>query len=661
MKLTNDDTAEEYADFILQTLLEWRQINPEFTFGLRHSISEAAKTRNRLKDGWWFQGTHQYVFVPIFKLSGHQNRTRSIGFTIYNIDKRSPAKCNVDIVWPGEPDAKKAAMYKQMVNRIGGFVERKPNTFAKAYTFSDDVGELLKHFLSEDYPILVECLKEAGFWEEAVVEEEEFVALLAEVNAAKEGFQNDRFQARLIRELCGNEVVKAHLPDFFDAAKFVLEAIGLGPQSDKIYAAIPSRGNKIHVTVGGKYVTCLSKSGRHAAIGFHADKRCPALEEKYQAKLQIAEDKNGVWYSGSPSDLDFKDFYPGMVALALESTDAYTKGSQYRSTYAHLHNPMIVEACFSEERRSEFLQIAGGTEHVKGVPAAGTPYDMAQLLDDCFLQESDVTPILTGLSAKKNIILQGPPGTGKTYIAKRLAYALMEEEAKDRVEVVQFHQSYSYEDFIQGFRPKEGGGFERRDGVFFRFCDKARRDPGRDYFFLIDEINRGNLSKIFGELMMLIEADKRGESNRVQLTYSKEGEHFSIPENVHIIGTMNTADRSLAMVDYALRRRFAFFHMPPQFNDKFEAYLQEEHSISASMVKRIVAKVTALNETIEGDDNLGDGFEIGHSYFCTDVPKGSDEETWYAHIVDHEIGPQLLEYWFDDKKKAEAQIELLKA
>ena len=296
------------------------------------------------------------------------------------------------------------------------------------------------------------------------------------------------------------------------------------------------------------------------------------------------------------------------------------------------------------------------------VNAERTPvrYAREDLLSQSFLKDKHVTPILTGLAAKKNIILQGPPGTGKTYIAKRLAYALMEEEAKDRVEVVQFHQSYSYEDFIQGFRPKEGGGFERRDGVFFRFCDKARRDPGRDYFFLIDEINRGNLSKIFGELMMLIEADKRGESNRVQLTYSKEGEHFSIPENVHIIGTMNTADRSLAMVDYALRRRFAFFHMPPQFNDKFEAYLQEEHSISASMVKRIVAKVIALNTTIKGDDNLGDGFEIGHSYFCTDVPKGSDEETWYAHIVDHEIGPQLLEYWFDDKPKAQAQIDLLK-
>jgi MoxR-like ATPase len=288
-------------------------------------------------------------------------------------------------------------------------------------------------------------------------------------------------------------------------------------------------------------------------------------------------------------------------------------------------------------------------------------YRLQDLLSQSFLKDEHVSPILTGLKAKKNIILQGPPGTGKTYIAKRLAYALMEEEAKDRIEVVQFHQSYSYEDFIQGFRPKEGGGFERSNGVFFRFCDKARRDPGRYYFFLIDEINRGNLSKIFGELMMLIEADKRGESNRVQLTYSKEGEHFHIPDNVYIIGTMNTADRSLALVDYALRRRFAFFHMPPQFNEKFEAYLQEEHSISESMVKHIVAKVTALNRTITADKNLGDGFEIGHSYFCTDVPTGSDEETWFSHIVDHEIGPQLLEYWFDDKPQAQAQIDLLKA
>ncbi len=292
--------------------------------------------------------------------------------------------------------------------------------------------------------------------------------------------------------------------------------------------------------------------------------------------------------------------------------------------------------------------------------AEKTDYSESYLLDT-FLSRVSIKEILLALKTKKNIILQGPPGTGKTFIAKRLSYARMKEAAEDRVEVVQFHQSYSYEDFIQGFRPKESGGFERKDGVFFRFCEKARRDSRHDYFFLIDEINRGNLSKIFGELMMLIEADKRGAKHQLQLTYSNQGEHFFIPENVHIIGTMNTADRSLAMVDYALRRRFAFFYMPPQFNAKFEDYLQAEHRISASMIKRIVAKVTALNKIISDDNNLGDGFEIGHSYFCTDVPKGGDEVLWYNHIVDHEIGPQLQEYWFDDKKRALDQIELLKA
>lgn len=280
---------------------------------------------------------------------------------------------------------------------------------------------------------------------------------------------------------------------------------------------------------------------------------------------------------------------------------------------------------------------------------------------DTFLSRVSINEILVALKTKKNIILQGPPGTGKTFIAKRLSYAQMNEAAEDRVEVVQFHQSYGYEDFIQGFRPKESGGFQRKDGVFFRFCDKARSDSSHDYFFLIDEINRGNLSKIFGELMMLIEADKRGTKYQLQLTYSNQGEHFFIPENVHIIGTMNTADRSLAMVDYALRRRFAFFHMSPQFNVKFESYLRVECGISASMIKRIVAKVTALNKIISNDKNLGDGFEIGHSYFCTDVPEGRDEVLWYNHIVDHEIGPQLKEYWFDEKKRALDQIELLKA
>ena len=276
-----------------------------------------------------------------------------------------------------------------------------------------------------------------------------------------------------------------------------------------------------------------------------------------------------------------------------------------------------------------------------------------------FLPEDVLESILSGLEHKKNVILQGPPGTGKTFVAKLLAYAMMKEEDDARIEMVQFHQSYSYEDFIQGFRPRQEQGFERKDGVFYRFCERAKRDLDRPYFFVIDEINRGNLSKIFGELMMLIEADKRGEKHRVQLTYSSGGEHFFIPANVHIIGTMNTADRSLAMVDYALRRRFAFFDVEPQFSGpKLPKFLRQQ-GLKKSFAKDLCERMKALNNTIAEDPNLGKGFEIGHSYFCSGMEKGMDEKAWFNSIVEFEIGPQLREYWFDNLDEANTHIDKL--
>lgn len=288
-------------------------------------------------------------------------------------------------------------------------------------------------------------------------------------------------------------------------------------------------------------------------------------------------------------------------------------------------------------------------------------------LEDSFLDEVTQRTILTALEVKKNVILQGPPGTGKTFVARRLAYALMGGKHDDRVTTVQFHQSFSYEDFIQGFRPNEEKGFERRDGVFFRFCERARQRPDLDHFFIIDEINRGNLSKIFGELMMLIEADKRGPEHQVELTYSGEGERFSIPANVYMIGTMNTADRSLAMVDYALRRRFAFFDLQPQFTDrqtgkpnpKLRDHLLNRIGISADLTANILRRMTALNAAIQADPNLGQGFEIGHSYFC-DKPAHMSEMEWYELIIAHEVGPQLREFWFDNKQEAEGQIKALR-
>lgn len=269
------------------------------------------------------------------------------------------------------------------------------------------------------------------------------------------------------------------------------------------------------------------------------------------------------------------------------------------------------------------------------------PYTVDDFLSEVYMDESEYNKLVALLSTKKNIILQGAPGVGKTYAAKRLAYSIMGVKDKDRVTMIQFHQSYSYEDFIMGFRPCESG-FELRKGAFYNFCKAAEIDNENAYFFIIDEINRGNLSKIFGELFMLIESDKRGVE--LQLLYADE--KFAIPENVYIIGMMNTADRSLAMLDYALRRRFAFYEMKPAFeSDGFRAYRME---LDNPKFDRLITCVENLNNAITADESLGEGFCIGHSYFCN-LDDASDQTL--SSIVEYELIPLLKEYWFDEPMK----------
>lgn len=264
-------------------------------------------------------------------------------------------------------------------------------------------------------------------------------------------------------------------------------------------------------------------------------------------------------------------------------------------------------------------------------------YTKEEFLSEVFVTGDDYNHLENLLLRKKNLILQGAPGVGKTFAAKRLAYALMGEMDDDRVMQVQFHQNYSYEDFVMGYKPTEEGGFELKNGIFYRFCNRVAADREHKYFLIIDEINRGNLSKIFGELLMLIENDYRDKP--IQLSYKDE--LFAVPENLHIIGMMNTADRSLAMIDYALRRRFSFFEMKPGFEtEAFNNYISKWET---PKLRKLIKAIVELNKVIESDDSLGAGFCIGHSYLCN-LGNTYDLE----NIVEYDIIPMLREYWFDN-------------
>lgn len=271
-------------------------------------------------------------------------------------------------------------------------------------------------------------------------------------------------------------------------------------------------------------------------------------------------------------------------------------------------------------------------------------YTREDFLREVYMPGENFDTLISLLESKKNLILQGAPGVGKTFTAKRLAYAKMGKKDESRIKLIQFHQNYSYEDFIMGYKPLDEG-FKLTNGIFYEFCQYAANHPDENFFFIIDEINRGNMSKIFGELLMLIEKDYRG--TKATLAYS--GLPFSVPKNVYLIGMMNTADRSLAMIDYALRRRFSFYEMEPGFNSEgFKAY---QEALDNETFNTLIELITELNKEIAKDSSLGRGFSIGHSYFC-----GQKECTdeWMREVVLYDIIPMLREYWFDEPTKLQS-------
>ena len=311
-----------------------------------------------------------------------------------------------------------------------------------------------------------------------------------------------------------------------------------------------------------------------------------------------------------------------------------------------------VDVTYGENINDSIQEMLQDAE-TEGTPEADPPelYKKENFLNEVFMTDEQYNQLTALLRRKKNVILSGAPGVGKTFIAERLAYSILGAKDKRKIEMIQFHQSYSYEDFIMGYRPKESG-FELKEGIFYTFCRRAERDRQHDYFFLIDEINRGNLSKIFGELFMLLESDKRGKE--LKMIYCDES--FSIPDNVYIIGMMNTADRSLALLDYALRRRFAFFEVEPGFETK--GFKEYQSSAANKRLDQLISCVKNLNNAVASDDSLGEGFRIGHSYFLTE--EGVSDE-WLDSVVEFELIPLLKEYWFDEPDKVKDWSEKLRS
>lgn len=292
------------------------------------------------------------------------------------------------------------------------------------------------------------------------------------------------------------------------------------------------------------------------------------------------------------------------------------------------------------------------------------PYTVASIVDDgCFLRQPAIEALIGRLTAKKNLILQGPPGTGKTWLAKRLAYVLIGQRERQRVVAIQFHPTLSYEDFVIGWRPSEGGKLALTPGVFLRAIEAAEEHPDVPYVVVIEEINRGNPAQIFGELITLLEADKRTKEEAVELAYSEEGaKPVYVPDNLYVIGTMNIADRSLALVDLALRRRFAFATLEPRLGDAWHRWVSEKMGVDAQLAREVQRRMATLNETIAKAPELGEQFRVGHSYVTPSTPlEAGSTKAWFRDVVETEIGPLLEEYWFDDADQARrARDELLK-
>ena len=293
------------------------------------------------------------------------------------------------------------------------------------------------------------------------------------------------------------------------------------------------------------------------------------------------------------------------------------------------------------------------------------PYSVDDIVKDgCFLAKEDISFLLQRLKAKKNLILQGPPGTGKTWLARRLGFALIGQKDESKIRAVQFHPNLSYEDFVRGWRPSGDGKLVLADGLFMQSIRAAKSNPAATFVVVIEEINRGNPAQIFGELLTLIEAAKRTPSEALELCYpDADGVRrpVHVPSNLYVIGTMNIADRSLALVDFALRRRFAFADLEPTLGKAWRNWVESGCGLDPALALDIEQRIRQLNDRIAADARLGKSFRIGHSYVTPAARLEADgTREWFRQVVKTEIGPLLDEYWFDAPSESlDAQAKLL--
>jgi hypothetical protein len=253
------------------------------------------------------------------------------------------------------------------------------------------------------------------------------------------------------------------------------------------------------------------------------------------------------------------------------------------------------------------------------------------------------------------LILEGAPGVGKSHIAEHLANGLAIDGRSVVITRVQFHQSTTYEEFVRGWRPTADGKFRIRRGLLPQFARKAESALDIPHVLIIDEINRGNVAKIFGEMLSLVESTKRDQRYAVRLG----NEQFHLPPNLYILGLMNTADRALAMVDFALRRRFVFWRLSSAIGStSFRTYM-ESLGIPPGLARWITERYGELNKLIASEPDLGDGFQIGHSYFCLPPSAGMPASIWYADILRTQIAPLLREYSAGDTDRLQRWLALV--